>query len=91
MRATALNPATAPSTAKPFSSRWHRDLGELAMDVCAAPSLLADGAHGDPYDLDDRQRLFLFSRADTIHAGSDEIQRTPIAERILGLPEEVRA
>ncbi|MFD7787466.1 hypothetical protein ACFV4Q_30880 [Streptomyces nojiriensis] len=57
----------------------------------AAPSLLADGAHGDPCDRDDRQRLFLFSRADTIYAGSDEIRRNLIAERILGLPEEVRA
>ncbi|MGW6853822.1 acyl-CoA dehydrogenase family protein [Streptomyces virginiae] len=91
MRATALAPDTAPSTAKLHWSRWHRDLGELAMDVCAAPSLLATGAHGDPYDLDDWQRLFLFSRADTIYAGSDEIQRTLIAERILGLPKEVRA
>ncbi|MFJ3964321.1 acyl-CoA dehydrogenase family protein [Streptomyces sp. NPDC090036] len=91
MRATALAPATAPSTAKLDWSRRHRDLGQLAMDVCAAPSLLATGAHGDPYELDDRQRLFLFSRADTIYAGSDEIRRTLIAERILGLPKEVRA
>ncbi|WP_314248882.1 acyl-CoA dehydrogenase family protein [Streptomyces kutzneri] len=68
-----------------------RDLGELAMDGCATPSRLADGAHGDPYDLDDWQRLFLFSRADTIYAGSDEIQRNLIAERILGLPKEVPA
>ncbi|WP_329386794.1 acyl-CoA dehydrogenase family protein [Streptomyces sp. NBC_01351] len=90
LRATALRP-TAPSVAKLYWARWHRDLGELAMDVCGAPSLLAAGAHGDPYDLDDRQRLFLFSRADTIYAGSDEIQRTLIAERILGLPKEVRA
>ncbi|MFC5099383.1 acyl-CoA dehydrogenase family protein [Kibdelosporangium philippinense] len=29
------------------------------------------------------QRLFLFSRADTIYGGSDEIQRTIIAERVL--------
>ncbi|MFF3621768.1 acyl-CoA dehydrogenase family protein [Streptomyces sp. NPDC002467] len=90
MRATALRPA-APSVAKLYWARWHRDLGELAMDICGAPSLLATGAHGDPYDLDDRQRLFLFSRADTIYAGSDEIQRNLIAERILGLPKEVRA
>ncbi|WP_030707197.1 acyl-CoA dehydrogenase family protein [Streptomyces sp. NRRL F-2580] len=72
-------------------SRRHRELGELAMDVCAAASLLAAGAHGDPYAPDDRQRLFPFSRADTICAGSDEIRRTLIAERILGLPKEVRA
>ncbi|MER5483815.1 acyl-CoA dehydrogenase family protein [Streptomyces sp. NPDC002812] len=91
MRASALRPGVAPSTAKLYWARWHRDLGELAMDVCGAASLLAAGTHGDPYDLDDWQRLFLFSRADTIYAGSDEIQRTIVAERILGLPKEVRA
>lgn len=90
MRACAPRP-TAPSVAKLYWARWHRDLGELAMDVRGAPSLLAAGAHGDPYDLDDLQRLFLFSRADTVYAGSDEIQRNLIAERILGLPKEVRA
>ncbi|MCX4777717.1 acyl-CoA dehydrogenase family protein [Streptomyces sp. NBC_01264] len=91
MRASALLPGVAPSTAKLYWARWHRDLGELAMDVCGAASLLAAGAHGDPYDLDDWQRLFLFSRSDTLYAGSDEIQRTIVAERILGLPKEVRA
>ncbi|MFJ9341288.1 acyl-CoA dehydrogenase family protein [Streptomyces sp. NPDC101733] len=91
MRATALRPDAAPSTAKLYWARWHRDLGELAMDVGGAASLLATGAQGDPYDLDDHQRLYLFSRADTIYAGSDEIQRNIVAERILGLPKEVRA
>jgi alkylation response protein AidB-like acyl-CoA dehydrogenase len=32
------------------------------------------------------QRLFLFSRADTIYGGSDEIQHEIIATRALGLP-----
>jgi alkylation response protein AidB-like acyl-CoA dehydrogenase len=36
--------------------------------------------------LDELQRLFLFTRADTIYGGSDEIQRNIIAARMLGLP-----
>jgi len=89
MRAHALRTlsagagGTGPSELKLLWSRWHQELGELAMDVQGAPSMVARGA---PYDLDDWQRLFLFSRADTIYGGSDEIQRTIIAERGLGLP-----
>jgi alkylation response protein AidB-like acyl-CoA dehydrogenase len=75
------------SVLKLLWSRWHQDLGELAMEVQGAPSMVARGA---PYDLDDWQRLFLFSRADTIYGGSDEIQRTIVAERALGLPRQAR-
>ena len=39
---------------------------------------------GEPYDLDEWQRLFMFSRADTIYGGSEEIQRNLIAHHILG-------
>jgi alkylation response protein AidB-like acyl-CoA dehydrogenase len=53
------------------------------MEINGAPSLVTCG---EPYDLDDWQRLFLFSRADTIYGGSDEIQRNIIASRALGLP-----
>jgi alkylation response protein AidB-like acyl-CoA dehydrogenase len=57
---------------------------ELDAVVVAGPAgLLVDGA---PYELTDAQRLFLFTRADTIYGGSNEVQRTIIAERMLGLP-----
>ncbi|MGH3864227.1 acyl-CoA dehydrogenase family protein [Actinokineospora sp.] len=75
---------TDASVAKLVWSRWHRGLGELAMDVVGAASMLT------PDGLDEWQRLFLFSRADTIYGGSDEIQRNIIAERVLGLPREAR-
>ena len=71
----ADDPARA-SVLKVLWSRWHRDLGELAMHI-AGP--------GSP-GYDRWQRLFLFSRADTIYGGSDEIQHDIIATRALGLP-----
>ncbi|MCQ9184938.1 acyl-CoA dehydrogenase, partial [Streptomyces sp. IBSBF 2953] len=48
----------------------------------------ADWSPAAPYRLDDAQHLFLFSRADTIYGGSDQVQRTIIAERVLGLPRQ---
>ncbi len=77
------NAASTASIGKLFWSEWHRRLGELAMDVLGVKALVADDA---PYDLSDAQRLFLFSRADTIYAGSSEIQKNIIAQRVLGLP-----
>jgi alkylation response protein AidB-like acyl-CoA dehydrogenase len=75
----------AASIAKLVWANWHQDLGELAMDVAGPDGLTVRGA---PYDLDPWQRLFLFSRADTIYGGSDEIQRNILAERVLHLPKE---
>ena len=77
------NDDTDASVLKILWSRWHQALGELAMDVQGAESTIT---RGEPYDLDEWQRLFLFSRADTIYGGSDEIQRNIIAARALGLP-----
>ncbi|MFI1100908.1 acyl-CoA dehydrogenase family protein [Streptomyces melanogenes] len=82
----------APSVAKLLWGGWHQRLGELAMAVRGAAGTVGpyDWSEERPYELDPLQRLFLFSRADTIYGGSDEIQRTIIAERVLGLPREAR-
>jgi alkylation response protein AidB-like acyl-CoA dehydrogenase len=82
----------APSVAKLLWGRWHQRLGELAVRVRGAEAAVgpADWSASTPYELDAFQHLFLFSRADTIYGGSDEIQRTIIAERVLGLPREPR-
>ena len=66
---------------KLYWATWHRSLGELAMDV-----LGADGAVLPDDDLHPLQRLFLWTRCDTIYAGSNQIQRNIIGERALGLP-----
>ncbi|MFJ9664408.1 acyl-CoA dehydrogenase family protein [Streptomyces sp. NPDC101219] len=78
----------APSVAKLLWAGWHQRLGELAVRVrgAAAGAGPADWTPAAPYALDADQHLFLFSRADTIYGGSDQIQRTIIAERVLGLP-----
>jgi hypothetical protein len=76
---------SSASVSKLLWAHWHRALGELAMEVRGAAGLV-EGPDG----LDEWQRLFLFTRADTIYGGSDEVQRNIIAERTLGLPREVR-
>ena len=73
------------SISKLFWSSWHRDLGELAMDVMGMEGGVVPEM---PYELSELQRLFLFSRADTIYGGSNQIQRNIVAERVLGLPPE---
>ncbi|HVT64983.1 MAG TPA: acyl-CoA dehydrogenase family protein [Mycobacteriales bacterium] len=89
MRYTALRmlsndkPGAEASVSKLMWAPWHQRLGELAMAVRGAASLETDAQTGE---LDDLQRLFLFSRADTIYGGSNEIQRDILARRLLGLP-----
>jgi alkylation response protein AidB-like acyl-CoA dehydrogenase len=89
MRYTALRmlsndkPGAEASISKLLWAPWHQRLGELAMAVQGSASLETDVDTGD---FDELQRLFLFSRADTIYGGSNEIQRDILARRMLGLP-----
>jgi alkylation response protein AidB-like acyl-CoA dehydrogenase len=85
-RSSGAAPGTEPNVNKLIWAQWHQRLGELAVDVSGAAATLA----GPGYELDNAQRLFLYTRADTIYGGSNEIQRNVIAERGLGLPREPR-
>jgi alkylation response protein AidB-like acyl-CoA dehydrogenase len=78
------------SIGKLYWSTWHRRLGELAMDVLGPDSQILPGVAGDPYGLDELQRIFMFSRSETIYAGASEIQKNILGERVLGLPREPR-
>tara|TARA_R110001592_G_scaffold215025_2_gene468274 strand:+ start:43813 stop:45012 length:1200 start_codon:yes stop_codon:yes gene_type:complete len=72
---------------KLYWASWHRNLGKLAMDVLGPESEIIDGA---PYQLNRLQSLYLFTRADTIYGGTNQIQRNIIAERALNMPREPR-
>jgi alkylation response protein AidB-like acyl-CoA dehydrogenase len=77
----------AAYTYRVYWGEWHKKLGELAMDVLGpAGEIGAGGA----YEWEGLQKMFLFSRADTIYGGTSQIQRNIIAERALGLPREPR-
>jgi alkylation response protein AidB-like acyl-CoA dehydrogenase len=75
----------AASIGKLVWANWHKRLGELAMAVLG-PDALVLGDADSPVDR--WQKLHLFTRADTIYGGSDEVQRNILAERVLGLPRE---
>jgi alkylation response protein AidB-like acyl-CoA dehydrogenase len=83
---SARDVGIGPNVNKLIWAQWHQRLGELAVDVAGAAATVA----GPDYELDNAQRLFLYTRADTIYGGSNEIQRNVIAERGLGLPREPR-
>lgn len=70
---------------KLYWATWHRDLGELAMDVMGAEAEILEAG---PYQLSRLQSMYLFVRSDTIYGGTNEIQRNIIAERGLGMPKE---
>ena len=76
-------PGAEASISKLFWGTWHRDLGNLTIDIMGAAGQVTDGF---PYELGLEQKLFLYTRADTIYGGSNEIQRNVLGERVLGLP-----
>ncbi len=90
LRVLAADPAGSSSRGpatitKLYWSGLHRDLGELAVNVLGCAGQIIE-----PSGLSRLQRTFLFSRADSIYGGTDEIQRNVIGERALGLPKEPR-
>jgi alkylation response protein AidB-like acyl-CoA dehydrogenase len=59
------------------------------MDVLGPEAMIwSDDAAAGDLEITPLHQLFLFSRSDTIYAGSNQIQRNIIGERALGLPRE---
>lgn len=78
----------AATICKLYWANWHRNLGNLAMDILGPDANIIDSGS---YGLSRLQSLFLYTRSDTIYGGTNQIQRNIIAERALGLPREVRS
>jgi alkylation response protein AidB-like acyl-CoA dehydrogenase len=81
-------PGPASSTSRLFTTQFEQELHELAVNLQGAAGLLD---RRDPHAVQKGRWTwgFLRTRASTIGAGTAEIQRNTIAERVLGLPHDL--
>lgn len=90
------DPGAAAAVAKLHLSETHTALVELAVDAFDDPALAETGRPphaafhiddpGDPLGATTWLHEFLHSQGELIAAGTSEVQRNIIAERVLGLP-----
>ncbi|MFN8485011.1 MAG: acyl-CoA dehydrogenase family protein [Anaerolineae bacterium] len=93
------NPGPESAVAKLYYSEFDKRYHELVMSILGpygtllegTPAALEKGMGGDAESHPSWAHDFLWSRAPTIFAGTSEIQRNIIGDRVLGLPKEVRA
>jgi alkylation response protein AidB-like acyl-CoA dehydrogenase len=93
------HPGAGGSLTKLSYTEFEKRFMEIALEILGPYGQLTDGAPPElelevDTGLGDQGTwayAFLWSRAGTIYAGSSEIQKNVIGERILGLPKEARA
>ena len=93
------HPGAGGSLTKLSYSEFEKRFMEMAMEILGPYGQLTEGAPEElRLEIDTAvgeqgtwAYAFLWSRAGTIYAGSSEIQKNVIGERILGLPKEARA
>ena len=83
--AKGLEPGPEGSSLKLYWSEMSKRMHEVVMTVLGPASPLWVGADGNPGD-GAWQRSWLYYQASSIWAGTNEIQRTIVGERVLGLP-----
>ena len=88
--AKGLDPGPEGSALKLYWSEMSKRMHETAMAVLGGSASLwkgAEHAQGDGM----WQRSWLYYQASSVWAGTNEIQRTILGERVLGLPRPVRS
>ncbi|MGI8794934.1 MAG: acyl-CoA dehydrogenase family protein [Acidimicrobiales bacterium] len=104
MRALTSNlgggrPGPESSIIKLVWSEYHQVITDLSLDILGLDATTPVGERGRSIGVDEGGSLssagavttFLGARAGTIYAGSSQVQRNIIGERVLGLPKEPRA
>jgi len=95
-----LRPGPESSIAKLHYSELDKHVQEVIMDILGPyGQQISGGPDAFKFTADSEEYgesgswayTFLYSRAGTIYAGSSEIQKNILGERVLGLPKEVRA
>ena len=94
------HPGPDAAIGKLFWSEYHKVVTELAMDIMGADAMVPTGRRpssafgaddaGAPNSTNSWAMTFLNARAGTIYAGSSQVQRNIVGERVLGLPKEPR-
>jgi alkylation response protein AidB-like acyl-CoA dehydrogenase len=92
------SPGPAASITKLSYSEFEKRYHELVQEILGPWGQVTEGSAADFAEVDSSSgepgtwaTAFLWSRAGTIYAGSSEIQKNIIGERVLGLPKEIRA
>ncbi len=95
------NPGPESSVGKLFWSEHHQQITEAAMHVLGADGMVGFGtetrgglgapAIGTENTPGNWMASFMIARPGTIYAGTSQVQRNIIGERVLGLPKEPRA
>jgi len=94
-------PGPESSIGKLFWSHYHQEITEAAMNMVGPAGMIGFGedtrgglgppAIGTDNSVANWMSSFFIARPGTIYAGTSEVQRNIVGERVLGLPKEPRA
>lgn len=94
-------PGPESSIGKLLWSSYHKEVTEAGIDLWGAEGMIGYGTGqvnnlgsppiGTPNEVGNWIDTFIIARPGTIYAGSSEVQKNIIGERVLGLPKEPRS